>query len=79
MSGEFPHLGEVSNMGECITLACMKGEGDLAYLLDDHCFLVKCFTKCDLVNAPHAESAAARLNWTGGASNKAWTLKVNYF
>lgn len=63
-------------MEECIERACKEGEGYLAYLLDDRCFLVKCFTTCDLVKAPHAESAAARLNWTGRASNKVWTLKV---
>ena len=79
MSGDFPYLGEVSNMGECIALACMEGEGDLAYLLDDRCFLVKCYATCDLVKAPHAESAAARLNWTGRASNKSWTRKNTSF
>lgn len=79
LSGDFPYLGEVSNMRECIELACKEGEGDLAYLLDDRCFLVKCYTTCDLVKVPHAESAAARLNWTGRASNKARTLKVTIF
>ena len=54
-------------MRECIELACNTGEGDLVYLLDDRCFLVKCYTTCNLVKAPHAESAAARLNWTGTA------------
>lgn len=56
-------------MKECIKLACQKGEGDLAYLLDDRCFLVKCYTTCDVVKAPHANSAAARLEWTGGSGH----------
>ena len=65
LSGGFSYLGEVPNMKKCIKLACKEGDGDLAYLLDDRCFLVKCFTTCDLVKAPHANSAAARLEWSG--------------
>lgn len=74
MSGDFTYLGEVSNMRQCIELACKESDGDLAYVLDDRCFLVKCFRSCDLVKAPHAESAAARLNWTGRAPSMAWIL-----
>ena len=65
MSGHFAYLGEVSNIRQCIELACKKGDGDLAYVLDDRCYWVKCFITCDLFKAPHVESAAARLNWTG--------------
>ena len=75
--GEFKYLGEVSNITECIELACNESNGELAFQLDDRCFLVKCDTTCDLFKAPGADSAAARLNRTGRTSSiRAKTLTV---
>ena len=76
---EFQHLGVVSNMTECIERACNASKGELAYRLDDECFVLNCAATCDLLNAPHADSAAARLNRTGGTSMKAKTLNVTSF
>ena len=76
---EFQHLGEVSNMTECIELACNASKGELAYRLDDECFVVNCAGTCDLFNATHVDSAAARLNRTGRTSIKAKTLNVTSF
>lgn len=77
--GDYLYLGEVSNITECIELACNKSNGELAFQLDDRCFLVKCDTTCKLFKAPDAASAAARLNRTGRASIKAKTLNVTSF
>ncbi|KAJ7339488.1 hypothetical protein OS493_005886 [Desmophyllum pertusum] len=67
-TGKFQHLGEVANMSECSKLACSLSEGDMAYLLEDRCFSVECYTTCDLIKLPHADavnSAAARLRRSG--------------
>ena len=67
-TGKFQHLGEVANMSECSQLACSLSEGDMAYLLEDRCFSVECYTTCDLIKLPQADavnSAAARLRRSG--------------
>ena len=66
-------------MTECIDRACNESKGELAYRMDDGCFVVKCSTTCDLFKAPHIDSAAVRLNRTGRTSIKAKTLNVTSF
>ena len=56
-SGYFRDQGRVENMSECVQKCCSSEDCDVALLLKQRCYLVKCYTKqgCETVPARHSE------------------------
>ena len=54
-SGVFTSLDETNSMAVCTRRACEKMEGHMAFLIEDKCFLVACFTKEFCKTKPHGD------------------------
>ena len=56
-AGQFTHQGEVKNMAECIQYCGHQSNCSAAFMVQNFCFTVQCYSKksCDTASAVHSE------------------------
>lgn len=51
-AGNFTAVGHVENIDSCAKLCCVRETCDLALLVNNHCFMVRCLSKERCRSAP---------------------------
>lgn len=66
----YQRFGQVSNIQECLDKVCAKKDGDMAYLLNNFCYSIKCYDvgSCETASLPFVQdmqSILVDIKWKG--------------